>query len=373
MPLDNVKDRLASLAHEHIRSLEPYKPGKPLETVRRELGLTDIIKLASNENPLGPGELARRAMAGCVEHVGRYPDGSANDLKQMLSGCLEVDPEWVTIGNGSNEILELLARVFVAPTHDVVFSRHAFAVYAIVTQAVGASSRIVPAIRWGHDLEAMASAVGERTRLVFVANPNNPTGTWVGEQELVRFIEALPDHVLVVLDEAYCEYVTETAYPDGVRLLERYPNLIVTRTFSKVHGLAGLRVGYAVSHPSIAELLNRARQPFNVNCVAMAAACAALRDDAHVARSIEMNAKGMAQLTKGVAALGLDWIASVANFVTVDLGRPAEPVYRGLLERGVIVRPIGVYDMPEHLRVTVGTAAENARFLEALGAVLDGA
>ncbi|RME35303.1 MAG: histidinol-phosphate transaminase [Gammaproteobacteria bacterium] len=358
------------LALPGVRGLVPYQPGKPEEELARELGLTSIVKLASNENPLGAGEAAREAVAASVGSLHRYPDGSCHVLKEALSARLGVAPGQLTLGNGSNEILELVARTFVAPEHEVVFSAHAFAVYPLVTRAVGARAVEVPARDWGHDLEAMAAAVTSRTRLIFVANPNNPTGTWVDRVRLEAFLERVPPEVLVVLDEAYFEYVTEAEYPDGITLLPRHRNLLVTRTFSKIHGLAALRLGYGVSDPSLAELLNRVRQPFNVNAPAQAAGLAALGDTAHVARSVALNREGLVQLREGVEALGLSVIPSVGNFLCVDFGRDAMPIYRGLLQRGVIVRPVAGYGMPTFLRVTVGLPEENRRFLEALADVL---
>ena len=358
------------LAVDGVRGLQPYEPGKPMEALERELGIRDIIKLASNENPLGPGPRALEAVRAQVPDIGRYPDGNGFALKQALSRHLGVDPACLTLGNGSNDILELLARAFLAPEHEVVFSEHAFAVYPIVTQAAGARAVVTPARDWGHDLEAMAAALTPRTRLVFIANPNNPTGTWLRADALEHFLDSTPEHVLVVIDEAYFEYVQEPDYPDALSWLPRYPNLVLTRTFSKAHGLAGLRVGYGISRPQVADLLNRVRQPFNVNSLALAAAEAALGDAAHLQRSTALNREGMARLVAGFENLGLGYIPSVANFISVDVGRPGTEVYQALLRRGVIVRPVANYGMPRHLRVTVGLPEENARFLDALAAVL---
>jgi len=359
-----------SLATEGVRGLQPYQPGKPMEELERELGLSDIVKLASNESPLGPSPAAREAAAAALGEVSRYPDGNGAMLKRALAAKLDVAPERLTLGNGSNDVLELLVRAFVTPEHQVLFSEHAFAVYPLATQAVGARAVVTPARDWGYDLEAMAARVSEHTRLAFIANPNNPTGTWVDAAALEAFLRALPEHVLVVVDEAYCEYVEAPGYPSCVGWLERYPNLVVTRTFSKAYGLAGLRVGYAVSHPQVAELLNRIRQPFNVNSPALAAAAAALEDHDHLRRAREVNRQGMAQLAAGFEAMGLDYIPSVGNFVAVDVQRPGAEVFEALLPHGVIVRPIGGYGMPHHLRVSVGLEQENARFLEALGQVM---
>ncbi|HEC16371.1 MAG TPA: histidinol-phosphate transaminase [Sedimenticola sp.] len=360
-----------------IAGLRPYVPGKPVSELERELGITDSIKLASNENPLGPGPRARAAVAGLLDDLARYPDGGGFELRNALAAFHGTEAGSITLGNGSNDVLDLIARTFLAPGHEAVFSEHAFAVYAICTQAVGAASRVAPAHdgsrgpRFGHDLAAMGELVGDKTRVVFIANPNNPTGTWLAKDELHAFIAGLPAHVMVVVDEAYAEYVQEDAYPDATRWLPRHPNLIVTRTFSKAHGLAALRVGYGLSHPDVAELLNRVRQPFNVNAPALAAAHAALDDREHIEKSVALNRAGMAQLTAGFEAMGLDYIPSAGNFVCVDVGRCAAEVDALLLREGCITRPVGNYGMPRHLRVTVGLEEENRRFLEALERVLE--
>ena len=364
-----------SLAAPGVPGLKPYEPGKPIEELEREYGIAGAVKLGSNENPLGPGPLALAAIRAALGSLHRYPDGSGYALKKALAAQLSVGagpitPDHLTLGNGSNEVLELAARTFVTPADEVVFSEHAFAVYPIVTQAVGARAIVTPARSYGHDLDAMRAAVTERTRLVFIANPNNPTGTWVGSDALAGFLTSLPKHVLVLIDEAYYEYVDEPGYPNGVAWVERFPNLIVTRTFSKIHGLAGLRLGCGVSHPEIAGLFNRVRQPFNVNSLALAAAEAALGDEGHVARSRRVNQAGLRQLENTCDALGLSYIPSVANFLCIALPRPGSDVYAALLREGVITRPIAGYGLPEHLRVTVGTEAENARFAAALTRVL---
>lgn len=363
---------LAALALPGVAGLTPYQPGKPVEELERELGISGIVKLASNENPLGPGPRARAAVAAGIGELGRYPDGGGYVLKQALAGRLGIAAEQITLGNGSNEILELVARTFVSPAHDVVFAQHAFAVYPLVTQAVGARAVEVPAQRWGHDLQAMARAVGGDTRLVFIANPNNPTGTWLSRPALEAFLERMPATVIVVVDEAYFEYVEAPDYPNALEWVSRYPNLLVTRTFSKIHGLAGLRIGYGVASAALTELLNRVRQPFNVNSLAQLGALAALEDSDHLEASRELNRNGLAQLETGLRRLGLEFIPSVANFITVHMGRSAGPIYQALLRRGVIVRPVANYGLPQHLRITVGLEAENARLLQALGEVLRG-
>ncbi len=363
-----------SLAAPGVQRLQPYQPGKPLEALEREYGIREAVKLASNENPLGPSPRAKAVVAAQLDELARYPDGNGFVLKQALAARHGVDGERITLGNGSNDVLELLARAFVTPENEVVFSEHAFAVYPIVTCAVGARAVVTPARDHGHDLAAMAAAISERTRLIFIANPNNPTGTWLTAEALERFLENVPAHVLVVLDEAYFEYARDPAmgiegYPDGSQWLDRFPNLVVTRTFSKAHGLAGLRVGYALSHPEVADLLNRVRQPFNVNSLALAAATAALDDAEHLQKTLALNVAGLEQLRAGFARLELDSLPTAGNFVCVKVGRGSE-VYEALLREGVIVRPVDNYGLPEYLRVTVGTAEENARFLAALEKVL---
>ncbi len=359
------------LANPGVQKLSPYQPGKPVEALQRELGLTDVIKLASNENPSGPGEKARAAARHALDEIHRYPDGSGFRLKQALSQRLDVDSDCITLGNGSNDVLELVARAWVRPGDEVVISEYAFAIYTLVTLGCSATPVTVPARNFGHDLEAMADAVTERTRVIYIANPNNPTGTWSTARELDGLLARVPEHVLVVLDEAYLEYVEEEEYPDGLRRLQRHPNLIVTRTFSKIHGLAGLRVGYGVSSPEVADVLNRVRQPFNCNLAALAAAEAALEDHHYVEHSRDLNTAGLAQLAEGFQRMKLDWIPSVANFITVDCGCEVAPVYEALLREGVIVRPLAGAGMPRHLRVTTGLPGENDRFLAALRRVLE--
>jgi histidinol-phosphate aminotransferase len=354
------------LATPGVQGLSPYQPGKPIEELEREYGVTGAIKLASNENPLGPSPRALAAARDALVDIHRYPDGNGFILKQALAKKHGIAPECITLGNGSNDILEFLARAFVLPENEVIFSEHAFAVYPIVTRAVGAKAVIIKAKNWGHDLAAMRAAVNARTRLIFIANPNNPTGTWLKATELEAFIGAMPAHVLVAVDEAYFEYVEEREYPDTIGWTVKYPNLVSARTFSKAYGLAGLRVGYGISSPVVADVLNRVRQPFNVNSVALAAATAALEDTAHVARAVQTNRDGMRQLIEAFKELGLEYIPSAGNFICVDFKRPAAAMYEALLRQGVIVRPVANYGMPNHLRVTVGLPEENMRFIKAL-------
>lgn len=359
------------LANAGIRNLSPYVPGKPVEELERELGITNIVKLASNENPLGPSRHVLSAIRKASAELSRYPDGSGYRLKAMLAQQLKAEDQQITLGNGSNEILELLARTFVAPGDEVIMSDHAFAVYPLVTMAVGGTIVSVPARQWAHDLDAMIDSITPATRMIFIANPNNPTGTWFSKGELKAFLKAVPENIIVVLDEAYFEYVDQENYPDGIKLLSEYKNMVVTRTFSKIYGLASLRIGYSVSSVEIAELLNRARQPFNVNSLAQEAAIAALEDVEFVAQSKELNAQGMVQLESGLESLGVGFIPSVGNFICADLGDQSAIIYDQLLKSGVIVRPVANYKMPDHLRVTIGTKAENQTFLDALKVILE--
>ncbi len=309
-----------SMAVPDVLDLAPYQPGKPVEELERELGVANALKLASNENPAGPADGVRAALEAGLAGVRLYPDANGFALKEALAGHLGTSPERITLGNGSNDVLDLLARIFVTPGDEVVYSEYAFLVYALVTRATSGAAVVVPARDWGHDLSAMADAVTGRTKLVFIANPNNPTGTCVDARSLEVFLESVPEHVVVVLDEAYCEYVERDDYPDGLSYLQRFPNLVVTRTFSKIYGLAGLRVGYAVASPEITDLLNRVRQPFNVNHLAQKAALAALADQDHVKRCRGINSQGLARFSRLCDELGLPYIPSVANFLTVDFG-----------------------------------------------------
>ncbi len=371
-----MSNGLLALAASGVQGLRPYAPGKPLSELEREYGIRDAVKLASNENPLGPSQAVVEALRDEFDNLARYPDGNGFALKTELAEKLTLDINGITLGNGSNDVLELVARAFLTPQSSAVFSAHAFAVYPIVTQAIGARSQVVPAHdgsrgpRFGHDLEAMLKAITDDTRVVFVANPNNPTGTWADRNVLRDFVERVPETVVLVIDEAYFEYVEEADYPDAIQWVSAFPNLLVTRTFSKAYGLASLRVGYGVSQSALADVLNRVRQPFNVNSFSQTAAVAALRDDAHLVESVRVNREGMQQLVKGFEALGLEYIPSVGNFVSVDVGRDPAQVYEALLHKGVIVRPVDNYGMPHFLRISVGLTAENQRFLDAIEQVL---
>ena len=361
---------LYQLAVPGVRQLVPYSPGKPIIELQRELGLEQIIKLASNENPLGPGPKTIAAIEAAKSDLARYPDGSGYSLKQVLSSRHDISSEQIVLGNGSNEILELLARTFLTPESEVIFSQHAFAVYPLVTQAVGAKGISVAARNYGHDLDGMLKAVTANTKMVFIANPNNPTGTYLQHDEVESFLSSLPQHVICVLDEAYYEYINEQDRFNSRLWLEQYANLIITRTFSKAFGLAGLRIGYGLSSAEMIDLLNRVRQPFNNNSLALVAAQAALDDSEYLRKTMEVNYRGMKQLTEAFSGLDLSWIPSSGNFVSVDLQQPALPIYEALLRKGVIVRPVANYDMPNHLRISIGSREENQFFIDALSEVL---
>lgn len=349
----------------YIRGISPYVPGKPITELAREMGLPveKIVKLASNENPLGMSPKARAAVEAAIAGLERYPDQFS--LIAALAERLGVGKNQIVLGNGSNDVLDLAARVFLAPGRSAVFSQHAFAVYPLATLSAGAECIVVPAKHYGHDLAAMRAAIRPDTRLVWIANPNNPTGNFLPYSEVRAFMASMPAEVIVVLDEAYNDYLSPADRVDAVGWLNEFPNLIVTRTFSKIYGLAGLRIGFAVAAPEVADLLNRVRQPFNVNNLALAAACAALDDHLFVAESYQLNRRGMEQIVAGLKRLGLEHIPSHGNFVTFAVSDGAA-INQKLLKQGVIVRPIGGYGLPNHLRVTIGLETENARFLEAL-------
>lgn len=364
------------LAAPGVRVLQPYQPGKPMSELERQYGVSDIVKLASNENPLGASPKALAAAMAEMNTSHRYPDGNGFDLKAALAAHHDIEPEAITLGSGSNDCLDLIARAFLYPGREALFAEHAFAVYPIATLSAGGTPVVAPArpatdaMPYGHDLDAIAERIGERTAVIFIANPNNPTGTWLTEEELEAFLARVPSNVIVVLDEAYVEYAADApGYVETSRWLRTMPNLIVTRTFSKAYGLAGLRVGYALSHPDVADLLNRVRLPFNVSTVAQAAAAAALEDTAHIAAAVELNRRERACLADECAKLGLAVLPSAGNFLAVEVGARAAEVYEGLLRRGVIVRPVDSYKLPRHLRVSVGLESENQRFLQALAAL----
>jgi histidinol-phosphate aminotransferase len=370
----SAKDSVLS-APAHIAAIAPYQAGKPIEELAREFGLdaSKIVKLASNENPLGMPESAKQALSAAVANLGRYPDPAGFDLKKAISQRFGVDQAWLTLGNGSNDILELVASALIEPGSAVVYSQFAFVVYRLATQARGAKHIVVPAKDHGHDLPAMLEAITRETKIVYVANPNNPTGTYLSIEAIETFLAGVAarhgTRVTVVLDEAYNEFLEPALRVDGVALVKRYPNLIVSRSFSKAYGLAGLRVGFAMAQPALTDLLNRVRQPFNVNSLAQAAAIAALNDKEFLTKSFAVNRDGKEQLQKAFEKLGLQFVPSYANFVLVKVGDAAR-INLELLKRGVIVRPVAGDGLPEWLRVSIGLPHENQTFIDALTAVL---
>ncbi|HEY7531966.1 MAG TPA: histidinol-phosphate transaminase [Nitrospiraceae bacterium] len=357
---------MALTVHPDIASLSPYVPGKPIEELQRELGLAEVIKLASNENPLGPSPKALAALSRGASTLHRYPDGGAFRLREALADRWKVTPDHVILGNGSDEILGMLARTFLAPGDEAVMADQTFVIYRMEVTAAHGKSVVVPLSRWRHDLSSMATAITDRTRLLFVCNPNNPTGTMVSADEVAKMMGRIPPHVIVVFDEAYYEYVRSGQFPDSLSYVKQGRNVIVLRTFSKIYGLAGLRIGYGVATPEINNFLNRVRPPFNANSLAQIAALAALDDDEHVAKSRAVNEAGMGQVRAGLTALGLDPVPSEANFLYFDVKQEGRAVFEALLREGVIVRHIE----NSMLRVTIGREQENAAFLTALERVL---
>lgn len=360
---------------DYVRAIAPYQGGKPIAEVAREFGLDEakIVKLASNENPLGMPHSAKEAMLRAVTEAGRYPDANGFELKQAITVKYGVPQEWVTLGNGSNDILELAAHAFVQPAQAVIYAQYSFAVYALATQAVGAQAIVIPARNHGHDLPAMADAITADTRLIFIANPNNPTGTFLPAADIEAFLKRVPSDVVVVLDEAYNEYLAPELQYDSIAWVRQFPNLLVSRTLSKAYGLAGLRIGFGIAQPTITDLLNRIRQPFNVNSMAQAAAVAALNDGAFLQKSAQLNAEGYRQLTQAFEAMDLEYVPSFGNFVLVRVGNDADAGARvnlALLKQGIIVRPVGNYGLPQWLRISIGLPEENAAFLAALKDIL---
>jgi histidinol-phosphate aminotransferase len=356
---------------DYVRAIAPYQGGKPIAEVAREFGLDEakIVKLASNENPLGMPESAKQAMLKAMADIGRYPDSNGFDLKAAITAKYDVPSDWITLGNGSNDILELAAHAFVQPGQSVVYAEYSFAVYPLATQAVGARAIVVPAKNFGHDLPAMAKAITPDTRLIFIANPNNPTGTFVPAAEIDAFLKIVPQHVVVVLDEAYNEFLAQELQYESIAWVRQYPNLLVSRTLSKAYGLAGLRIGFGIAQPSVTDLLNRIRQPFNVNSLAQAAAIAALNDTEFLQKSAKLNADGYRQLTQAFDAMQLEYVPSYGNFVLVKVGNDdgaGARVNLALLKQGVIVRPVGNYGLPQWLRISIGLPQENAILIEAL-------
>ncbi len=362
---------ISELAPDYIRAIAPYQGGKPISELAREMGLNeaDIVKLASNENPLGISPKAQMAIEDAIYDIARYPDGNSFALRQVVAQKFNVSHNQIVFGNGSNDILELAARAFLHAGCEAIYSQHAFAVYPLVTQAVGATGVVVPAKDYAHDLEGFLKAITPKTRLIFIANPNNPTGTLIGKDVLKAFLQQVPKNVLVVLDEAYDEYLSANHKSVAISWLSEFDNLIISRTFSKAYGLAGLRIGFGLMHANVADMLNRVRQPFNVNNVAQAAAVASLQDDDFVERSYALNQAGMTQIAQGLTSLGLSYIPSFANFISFKVENAAL-VNQQLLKNGVIVRPIANYEMPDYLRVSIGLFSENARFLDVLAQII---
>jgi histidinol-phosphate aminotransferase len=362
---------MSQFGPEYVRAIAPYQAGKPISEVAREFGLDEanIVKLASNENPFGVPESAKQAMAQAAAELGRYPDANAFELKAALAKRYDVPADWITLGNGSNDILEIAAHAFVQKGESVVYSQYSFAVYALATQGVGGRALVVPAREYGHDLDAMAAAIEADTRLVYIANPNNPTGTFIPAPQIEAFLAKVPSNVIVVLDEAYNEYLAPENQFESAQWVRKYPNLVVSRTFSKAYGLAGLRVGFAIAQPDVTDLMNRVRQPFNVNSLAQAAAIAALNDKEFLEKGARNNFEGYQQLTAAFDELGLEYVPSWGNFVLVKVGADegaGARVNLALLKQGVIVRPVGAYGLPQWLRISIGLPGENAAFIEAL-------
>lgn len=357
----------AFYAPDYIRAISPYQTGKPIADLAREMGLDEsrIVKLASNENPLGMSAVVKAAIQAELEALGRYPDGNGFTLKTRIAKKFGVDMNQIVLGNGSNDVLELVARTFLSTGDSAVYSQYAFAVYPLATQAVGAKGIEVRAQDFGHDLSAMRAAIGPDTRVVFIANPNNPTGTLSRPGDILEFLENCPPRVLVVLDEAYTEFLPAEKRTDSIQLCRQFPNLIVSRTFSKAYGLAGLRVGFAIAHPEVADLMNRVRQPFNVNSLALAAATAALDDSLHLQATVQNNTQGLQQITQAFMRLDIPFIPSFGNFVTFHVGDGAA-MNQFMLRNGVIIRPLAGYGLKDSLRVSIGLPEENARFIEVL-------
>jgi histidinol-phosphate aminotransferase len=361
---------LKKLVNQGVLTLHPYQPGKPIEEVQRELGITDVIKLASNENPLGASPLALKAAQKELANIDRYPDSNGYQLKQTLAHHLGTDPEQITLGNGSDNLLAMAANAFIKPGEEIIISDYAFATFSIIAHLSQAKAVFAQTENWRHDLTAIARLVTKNTKMIFIANPNNPTGTYNTETEFMTFLSAIPENVIIIADEAYHEYVMQPDYPQTLKLLKQFPNLIITRTFSKIYGLAGLRIGYSITTKEMAEILNRVRLPFNVNSVALEAAKAALGDSQHIKESLRVNNEGMNQLSESLHKLGLAFIPSVTNFITINVKQDAIQIFQKLLGQGVIVRPLSTQQMPTHIRVTIGTTEQNQRFISALNKVL---
>lgn len=354
-------------AKSYIEQIDPYVAGKPIEETAREFGLNvaDIVKLASNENPLGMPESAKRAVNDAMNGIERYPDGNAWAVRRAIAKTFDVPAEWVIIGNGSDEILGLTARVVLEPGTKCVYSQYSFSVYELSARENGAECVMVPAKDFAVDLKAMAAAVDAKTRLVFITNPNNPTGLSLSAEALEQFIRSVPRECLIVLDEAYVHYLPREERPDSIAWVRNYPNVLMTRTFSKAYGLAGLRAGFAIARPELIEMINRIRPPFNMNSLAQAAVCGCIGDEQFLERVYEMNREGVAQLEAFFAGQKLAFVPTKANFILVHIGPKAKQLNTELLKRGVIIRPLGSYGLSEWIRVSVGTRPQNERFIQA--------
>jgi len=368
-----MRQSFLELATAGVQKLTPYQPGKPVEELERELGISNSIKLASNENPLGPSSLALDAIEKALPSINYYPDGGGFTLSTKLAEKHQLDISNITLGNGSNDILELVTRAFLTSQHSAVFSEYSFAVYPIVVQAVGAKANIAKAfpanhesMPFGHDPDALLSQINDTTRIIFIANPNNPTGTWLTPTVLEKLFNNIAKEIIIVLDLAYTEYMDENIKPPIKQWLKKFPNLLITQTFSKVYALAGLRIGYSMSSPEIADILNRVRQPFNTNLLAQTAAIASLDDFEHVNKSVTMNNTGKTFLQKSFAEMNLDFLPTMGNFISVNVKQDGLALYKKMLQQGVIVRPVANYGMPEYLRITIGTQQQNERFIETL-------
>lgn len=355
-----------SIAEKKIEGLSIFKPGKPIKEVEIEFNITNVIKLASNENPIGPSNFAIEVIKKSLKDLRLYPDGNSSLLKEKLANIHKINCDQITLGNGSEEVMNLIANIFTKKNDDIIISQNEFITYSLIAKKVGANSIAVPTKNWAYDLDEMLQSITPRTRLIFIANPKNPTGTRVNIGNLIKFLNAVPQRVLVVLDEAYFEYVQEKDHPNGVSLIENYPNLIVTRTFSKIYGLANLRIGYSISNPLIASLLNRVRMPFNINGLAQVAAEAALNDKEHIKSSLKVYQMGKKQIQDGLININLPYLPSFCNFITIELNKPSNFLYNELLSEGIIVRPLEIYGMPNHLRITIGTYKQNERFIKTL-------
>ncbi len=360
----------APLIRPNVLELEPYSPGKPIEEVKREFGLTDVVKLASNENPLGPSPRAIEAAARAMQTANLYPDGNCYELRQAVAKHVGVAPEYFLFGNGSDELIHYIGLTFLMPGDEVITGYPSFVRYDAAAKLNDAVLHLVPLREHRFDLPAILKQVNARTKLIFIANPNNPTGTVVTADEVESFVRDLPSHVVVVFDQAYQEYVSRADYPDTLRYVREGRNIIILRTFSKAYALAGLRVGYAIAHPEIIDAINRVREPFNVNSVAQSAALAALHDQEHLQRAVALNRQGLEYFYAQCDRLGLKYVRSEANCLMVDLGRDTQPIFQQLLRRGVIVRTGHIFGLPTYLRITTGKPEENERFIRALEEVL---